>query len=148
MDRNLEPGAVVVFVDENRRRHNALVTEAHGDSLGRVAQYKKDAEGKVVYDDNGRYPVEEGHGPIGENWPCVNLTFVSSDPRKTDTYGRQIERDSTSVPYLDDSTAAGYCFFFVGEEERADEKTRLAFAEAAKRHEDQVGGVVRPSHDQ
>ena len=133
MDQNLEPGAVVVFVDEHRRRHNALVTEAHGDSLGRITQYKKDPVGDVVYDENGIYPIVEGHGPVGESWPCINLTFVSSDSRKTDSYGRQIERDSTSVPYLDDSSAVGYCFYFLGEEKKVDEAMKLALSEAAKR---------------
>lgn len=135
MERNLKPGSVVVFIDSERRRRNALVTEAHGDELGRVAKYRTTEDGKIVFDEKGIYPEIESHGPEGENWPCINLTYVSSDPKKHDSYGRQLERDSTSVPYLDDSTAAGYCFFFHGEEDRADELTLRALAEERRRRD-------------
>lgn len=35
----------------------------------------------------------------GENFvsPLINLVYVSPDPGKSDSYGRQIERDMTSV---------------------------------------------------
>lgn len=135
MEKSLKPGSVVVFIDSERRRHNALVTEAHGDELGRVARYRQTEDGKIVYDEKGLYPEIESYGPEGENWPCINLTYVSDDPKKHDSYGRQLERDSTSVPYLDDSTAAGYCFFFLGEEDRAEELTLRALAEERRRRD-------------
>src|SRR5262249_23597005 len=31
--------------------------------------------------------------------PLLNLVYVSDDESKTDSYGRQIERDATSVPH-------------------------------------------------
>ena len=31
--------------------------------------------------------------------PLLNLVYVSGDETKTDVYGRQIERDATSVPH-------------------------------------------------
>lgn len=135
MEKSLKPGSIVIFVDAERRRHNALVTEAHGDELGREAKYKHDEEGHVCYDEKGIYPVIESYGPVGERWPCINLTYVSSDPKKHDSYGRQLERDATSVPYLEDSTAAGYCFFFPGEEERA-EKLMIRALEEERRRRD------------
>ena len=134
MNQKLEPGTIVVYVDSLRRRHNALVTAAHGDPEGRVTKYKHDDKGDVVWGDDGQLVIEST-GEVGERWPCINLTYVSDDPRKEDSYGRQIERDSTSVPYLEDSTAAGFCFYFPGEEEMADKAMALALAEAAARRE-------------
>lgn len=41
---------------------------------------------------------------------CINLTYVSDDPNKTDNYGRQLERDKTSMPRKGDWNAgAGNC---------------------------------------
>lgn len=32
--------------------------------------------------------------------PCINVIYVSPDPAKSDSYGRQIERDLTSLQYF------------------------------------------------
>lgn len=53
--------------------------------------------GTVVYCD----PVGHDHGAlITAVWSdtCINVVFVSGDPNKGDTYGRQIERE-TSVTH-------------------------------------------------
>lgn len=44
------------------------------------------------------------HGP-----DCINVVYVSSDPSKTDSYGRQIER-ATSVQRQAEWTAHGRYF--------------------------------------
>lgn len=41
--------------------------------------------------------------PVG----ALNVVYVSDDPTKGDTYGRQIER-ATSVPHKDNQSAFGY----------------------------------------
>lgn len=35
------------------------------------------------------------------NQPCINVVYVSSDASKGDSYGRQIERDLTSLQHVD-----------------------------------------------
>lgn len=45
-----------------------------------------------------------GDGKEGE--PAVNLVYVSGDPEKRDSYGRQIERE-TSCPHRSRQTAPG-----------------------------------------
>lgn len=39
--------------------------------------------------------VTEWHGNVGMHATCVNLVFVSSDEKRRDEYGRQIERRSS-----------------------------------------------------
>lgn len=78
-DRVLKVGDVVVFVDEHRVRHNALVTIWHGAKDGdTVGGYKQKYNATGI--------------------PCVNLLFVvPPDLNKTDPYGSQIERRSSVV---------------------------------------------------
>lgn len=78
---------------EQMEAHKANATKEELDSwVGRP----------VIYAD----PVgKKHHGLITACWSvrqdnkpwCVNLVYVSSDPNKTDQYGRQIERHATSV---------------------------------------------------
>jgi hypothetical protein len=49
---------------------------------------------------------------------CINLIHVSYDPNKQDRYGRQIERDATSVSDADKTTAHGRYWRFPGESKR------------------------------
>jgi len=52
--------------------------------------------------------VTEWHGTSSElNEPAINLVFVSGDVRRVDTYGRQIERDPTSVVHKSHQSAPG-----------------------------------------
>jgi hypothetical protein len=67
MDRKLEVGSSIIYVDAHAKEHNALVT--------------------VVW--------SAMSGQEGE--PGCNLVFVSGDDSKTDPYGRQIERSTSVV---------------------------------------------------
>ena len=60
--RELSVGQRVIFADEYRVEHEALVTAWHGTS-------------------------------------CINVVYVSKDPQKTDSYGRQLDR-ATSVSHM------------------------------------------------
>jgi hypothetical protein len=46
---------------------------------------------------------------------CINLVLVSGDESKGDTYGRQIERQ-TSMPHKSMNSAHGHYWMFPGEE--------------------------------
>ena len=71
-------GQYVIFTDSLRVRHDALVTAWHLGEAKTVEEFKK------LYGENAM--------------PCVNLLYVSKDPKKSDPYGSQIERN-TSVPH-------------------------------------------------
>ncbi len=60
MERELEHGTHIIFVDEHGVSRDALVTAWHGES-------------------------------------CCNLVFVTGDEKRSDSYGRQIERHSSVV---------------------------------------------------
>ena len=76
-EREVHVGDVVVFHDPKGQAHNALVI-----AVFEVNQY-----------------VEQN--------PLVNLVYASGDKSRQDSYGRQIERD-TSVPHASDSGVHGY----------------------------------------
>lgn len=79
-------GDTVIFTDEFRRDHNALVTDVFSES-------------------------------------CINVLFVSADPSKNDSYGRQIER-RTSVGRYSEAFKFGNCFREVGVEAKFEEPAR------------------------
>ena len=91
-NRTLEIGDHVIHIDSWRKRHNALVTAVHGV----ITEYEKDGEKALQI-------------------PCVNLTFVSGDARKTDDYGQQLERDATSCVHRSDNSADANCWIFPDE---------------------------------
>ena len=64
-------GDTVIYHDEHGKPHNALLTCVHG----------WETEGI----------------PVIDQMPCVNLLYVSSDEKRQDDYGRQVERDSSCV---------------------------------------------------
>lgn len=99
--RILKSGDPVVFIDEHRQKHNALVTIYHGHK-----------DGETIREFRSRY----GHAETSTSMPCVNLLFVSGDVEKTDPYGRQIER-KTSISHGSQQTPAnlGFCFVFPDE---------------------------------
>lgn len=70
-------GERVIYIDEFRKQHNALVTEPHGGT-------------------------------------CCNLVYVSSDEKKHDTYGRQIERDCSCV-HISCNEAKANCWAYPDE---------------------------------
>lgn len=65
--RTLSVGDHVIFTDEHRRQHNALLTEVWG-----------------TWD----HP---------DSPPAVNLLYVVDEESRNDQYGRQIERESSVV---------------------------------------------------
>jgi hypothetical protein len=74
----LKPGDPVIYTDEIRIDHNAVVTAVWSADL-------------------------------------INVVFVSPDESKTDSYGRQIERQ-TSVSRYSETNNFGRCFREVGVE--------------------------------
>lgn len=122
MERKLEINGVVVYIDEYRREHNALVTAIHGDPLGRILSPRRKPNPKpsgsgdtYVYekDEDGNNVVD--YGEPGTAWPCVNLVLVSPNKDCQDQYGRQLVRHS-SVVHQSQSSAQGFCYRFVDED--------------------------------
>ena len=72
-------GDVVIYTDQVRNDHNAIVTAVWGED-------------------------------------CVNLVLVSPDESKTDSYGRQIERQTSVCRYNSATFSYGFCFREVGVE--------------------------------
>jgi len=70
MERKLEVGSSIVYVDQHAKAHNALVTVVWGD----IPSYQS---------------------PTGQ--PGCNVVFVSGDASKADQYGTQIERETSVV---------------------------------------------------
>ena len=90
--RQVEVRDFVIYTDELRLDHNAMITCVHGES----------------------YAVEQ-NGEEFDQHPCVNLVFVVGDESKVDDYGRQIER-YTSVTHSRQQTGGGFCWRFPDEE--------------------------------
>lgn len=66
-------------------------------------------------------PVGQDHNAIiTAVWgvTCCNVVFVSGDPTKTDTYGRQIERQ-TSLQRVGPNTTYGQYFRYADDEKIA-----------------------------
>ncbi len=71
--------------------------------------------GTVIYTDGYRHDHEALVTAVwGPN--CVNVVFTSSDESKNDTYGRQIERETSVSRYDATSNNFGRCFRDVGVE--------------------------------
>ena len=85
MNRVLSPGVVVVYIDEYRKQHKALVTIWHGTTL-------QSADGTIRHLTT-MPDWESFYGP--GSVPCLNLLYVSDDDAKLDPYGNQIERRSS-----------------------------------------------------
>lgn len=92
-EKQLSMGGSVIFFDQFGMEHNALLTNVFGKR--EVTTFK-----------------EEGAETLTEQIsnPCVNVLLVSPDVKREDSYGRQIERQ-TSVMHYSQSTAWGnfYC---------------------------------------
>ena len=87
LDKQVQVGEQVVYFDEFGREHNALVTAVWGE---RTETFKDDEL-------------------IDTSEPSLNVIFISPDERRSDTYGRQVERRSScmSVKY---QAAYGNCY--------------------------------------
>jgi hypothetical protein len=80
--KTVEIGDIVVFTDPARAQHLALVTAVWGDK-------------EYLVPGDPRQPA-----------PSVNLVMVSTDVKETDSYGRQIKRE-TSVVHSQNQPAPG-----------------------------------------
>lgn len=80
MAREYKVGTHIIFVDAYGNSHDALVTAWHGE-------------------------LYEHQGVVRE--PVLNMVFVSSDELRRDRYGRQIEREPTSVVHSNEQQAHG-----------------------------------------
>lgn len=72
MERQLNIGDPVIFVDSTRVAHHALVT--------------------CVFDPSATWGEKDGK-PL----PGCNILYVHEDPARDDPYGRQIERETSVV---------------------------------------------------
>jgi hypothetical protein len=79
-------GDCVVFTDSEGADRNALVTAVFGE---------------VTHN-----PLPDG-SPHPLTMPCLNAVWVSKDEAKQDPYGRQIERDQTSIVHATSQPAHG-----------------------------------------
>jgi len=88
-------GDAIVFTDEYGRDINALVTAVFGEAG----------------------VLESPHYPGGKSlsMPCLNAVWVSVDERKQDPYGRQIERDHTSIVHAHGQPAGGIYWRWSGD---------------------------------
>jgi len=84
MERKYEVGAHIKFIDPHRKAHDALVL--------------------IWWKEPNTEPYTSD---VGE--PGCNLVLVDPDPLKDDTYGRQIQRE-TSVVHISANPAKGNCW--------------------------------------
>lgn len=120
MDRAFKIGCRVVYFDSVRKPHEALVTNwFHGGPNGQTVE---------------EYIQKQKDQGSNEIWiPCCNLLWVSDDSNKSDPYGRQIERQTSTsygrqqgmVPFV------GNCWCWPDEVEEAKELAAKSY-EAAK----------------
>jgi len=82
--KTLKVGQHIVYTDELKEPHDALITAVHGTLM-----------------------LDYNNEP--ESIPCINLLIVSHDVSKHDTYGRQIERYS-SVVHVSLNSAEANCW--------------------------------------
>ena len=97
----LKIGDNVIWYDRYGRPRPALVQAIHGDeTMKRYDRYV-----------NPHFPdMEPKSGIVGA--PSINVVIISDNPDKSDSYGRQIEHE-TSVPHREDQRAHGYFWDFV-----------------------------------
>lgn len=108
--RQIKIGEAVIFFDQFGMEHHALLTNVFGER--RITTFK-----------------EEGAETVTEQVsnPCVNILMVSPDPKREDSYGRQIERQ-TSCSHFSTSSAWGMFYCLPEEIEAARSKCNEAKA--------------------
>lgn len=98
----LKVGDNVIWYDRYGRPRPALVQCIHGDATMKYYPYGFK---------NPAFPDwETKSGFVG--CPSINVVLISDNPDKEDSYGRQIEHE-TSVPHREDQRAHGYFWDFV-----------------------------------
>lgn len=106
--KKLEVGQFVRYCSEDRQWYDALITCVHGDPyVAPIISGQSYVDGKLY----------EGEDTELAMYPCVNLSFVSSDPNAQDQYGRQMVRDRTSISHFGQYVASG--FFWCHPEDEA-----------------------------
>ena len=93
-ESKMQVGAPVVVVDSLGKRHNGILTNVFG------------------------WGTPEEHFAQYKSWPCANVVFVSDDEKKTDPYGRQLER-FTSFPHKSSMPGVNGMYFLFPEEAQA-----------------------------
>ena len=88
-------GDTIIFTDAHGVDRNALVLAVFGEAS--IAESKHYPEGKRLI------------------MPCLNAVWVSGDESKQDPYGRQIERDHTSIVHACDQRAHGIYWRWAGD---------------------------------
>lgn len=90
MEKKYEAGVPIIFVDPHGIHRNALVTIWHctddREAWMAAQQVNRDSWAKQ------EPPVQV---PLNET--CCNLVWVSSDAKRTDSYGQQIIRETSVV---------------------------------------------------
>lgn len=128
MDRAFKKGCHVIYFDEVRQPHDAIVTNwFHGGPDGQTeAELQKKQEEQATNSPEFRSAFHR---------PCCNVVFVTTDKAKKDPYGDQIERSSSTTygrqtgmtPFI------GRCWCWPDEIEEAKELAAKAYAEAVAR---------------
>lgn len=91
MTRTVKIGQAVIFIDEQRVEHDALVTMTWGKT-------EWDDEKPLVSDTSEK-----------TNWPtCLNLVYVLNDEARSDQYGRQTRHVTSVVHESLQQSAGGY----------------------------------------
>ena len=94
---------VVIFHDSKGEAQNALL-KAVWDQWTAVTDY----DGEYVDDGNGNIVQKPIYEPDDlTNLPCVNLSYVSDDPKREDSCGRQTIVE-TSVPHKGSQNVHGF----------------------------------------
>lgn len=86
MKEQVEIGQPITYVDHHGVPRPALVTQVWGECR---------------YDDDGKLC----------NAPCINIVCVSLDEKKDDSWGRQVERDSSVVHEMDQQAHGNFWRF-------------------------------------
>jgi hypothetical protein len=102
-ERQLQVGDAVIFYDEYSRPHNALITAVWGERY----LISCETESDLKFMGGIQEKIQE---------PSCNLLFVSSDEKKDDCYGRQIER-RTSCVHAVSQMAPGFSWSWPEEKE-------------------------------
>jgi len=118
MERELEVGQHLVFIDAERKERDALLLCIHGDPKGGTQEVVKGDDGEPLRDPKkpGYVQMHTVPGTEGSYWPCINIVVVCDNPEAQDQYGRQTTKEHTSVVHWTHSSANGYCWRFADEE--------------------------------
>lgn len=129
MERAFKKGCHLVYFDEHREAHDAIVTNwFHGGLDGQTV-----AELQAKHEAQQATNSPEFRSPL--YMPCCNLVYVTTDKAKQDPYGDQIERSSSTTygrqtgmtPFV------GRCWCWPDEVEEAKVLAAKAYAEAVAR---------------